>query len=335
MVVPSWHRIWQAEMSKTPRDTVDVVETATPVPSISVVSPFHNRRTFLPALIETLGRQTFTDFELIIVDDGSTDGLEDAVKQLRTAFPIHLIRLEQNRGAAAARNVGIDAARGRYVALLDSDDAWHPEKLRLQFTQLEDDRSGRDLVSLTRQMVRSRYAYVSPKDAMGPDDDVGSYLFLRGGVIQSSMMVLGRELAQRVRFDKSDHGHDDWSFALRLQAAGARFAMLEEPLTIYDDTAGRTRRSPTYSIARLGWLEERRKALGEKAYWAAAAAVASHLPLRSGVNPLGIIRTAYGQRSIGIGRASYYAVVWAFPAVRGWARQAHQLWNSRPAGMES
>lgn len=322
-------------MMQVSQDTVDHVAAGTPAPSISVVSPFHNRRTFLPGLIETLERQTFTDFELIIVDDGSTDGLSRAVAALHTEFPIRFIRLEQNRGAAAARNVGIDAALGRYVALLDSDDAWHPEKLRLQFAQLEKNGSGRELVSLTRQLVRSRHAYVSPTLAMEPDDDVGSYLFLKGGVIQSSMMVLSRDLAARVRFDKSDHGHDDWSFALRLQAAGACFAMLEDPLTIYDDTAGRTRRSPTYSSARLGWLEDRRAALGERAYWAAAAAVASHLPLGSGVNPLGIISTAYRRGAISPGRAAYYAVVWAFPSVRGWARQAHQRWNSRPSGLAS
>jgi glycosyltransferase involved in cell wall biosynthesis len=335
MVAPSWDGKRPAEMIQAPQYTVNDVTVGAPVPSMSVVSPFHNRRAFLAGVIETLGQQTFTDFELIIVDDGSSDGLADDIAGLKTDFPIRFIRLEQNRGAAAARNVGIDAARGRYVALLDSDDAWHPEKLRLQFEQLENNTSGHELVSLTRQLVRSRYAYVSPAFAMGPDDDVGSYLFLRGGVIQSSMMVLSRDLAGRVRFDKSDHGHDDWSFALRLQAAGARFAMLEQPLTIYDDTAGRTRRSPKYSIARLGWLEERRTALGERAYWAAAAAVASHLPLGSGVNPLGIIHAAYRQRSISTARAAYYVLVWAFPSVRGWARQAHQRWNIRPPGMAS
>lgn len=307
----------------------------TPAPAISIVSPFHNRRAFLPALIESLCQQTFTDFELIIVDDGSTDDLADAVAALRAGFPVRFIRLDPNRGAAAARNAGIDAARGRYVALLDSDDAWHPDKLRLQFQQLEAQVSGPPLVSLTRQLVRSGVSYVSPSAIMKPDDDVGSYLFLRGGVIQSSMMMLNRDLAARVRFDSSDHGHDDWSFALRLQAAGARFAMLEQPLTFYDDTAGRTRRSPAYSIKRLGWLDARRTVLGEKAYWAAAAAVASHLPLGKGVSPLGIIREAYGQHAVSTARAAYYATVWAFPAVRGWTRQAQQWWNSRSTGQAS
>lgn len=319
-----------------PQATVmDDAREATHRPAVSVVSPFHNRRSFLPGLIRSLAAQTFTDFELIIVDDGSTDRLCDAVGELKTAFPVRFIRLDPNRGAAAARNAGIDAARGRYVALLDSDDGWHPDKLRRQFAQLEENPSGDERVSLTRQLVNSIHTYVAPAVLMRPDDDVGSYLFLRGGVIQSSMMMLRRDLAARVRFDKSDHGHDDWSFALRLQAAGARFDMLAEPLTIYDDTAGRTRRSPAYSIARLGWLEQRRTALGEQAYWAAAAAVASHLKLGQGVSPLGIIHAARKNHAISTSRAAYYAIVWMFPAVRGWARRAHQYWNAKPPGVAS
>lgn len=104
---------------------------------VSVVSPFHNRREWLPPLMNMLEAQTLKDFELIIVDDGSTDGLMDALANAHPAFALRPIRLEENKGAAFARNVGIDASRGRYVALLDSDDAWHPDKLQRQFELLE------------------------------------------------------------------------------------------------------------------------------------------------------------------------------------------------------
>ena len=319
---PSANKLAQAEQSSA-------------VPLVSVISPFHNRRHCLPALIETLRHQTFTDFELIIVDDGSTDGLADAVAQIETEFSIRFIRFKRNRGAAAARNAGIDDARGRYVALLDSDDSWHPEKLRLQVRQLELNRHATRLVSLTRQLVKSLDIYVSPSRVMSADDDVGSYLFLRGGVIQSSMMMLSRELAARVRFDEASLGHDDWSFALRLQANGARFEMLQQPLTVYDDTAGRARRSPAYSAARLTWLEARRMELGEKAYWAASAAVASHLQHARGINPPGIILSAYRRNALGIGLAGYYTLAWLFPDLRMWARRLHQMWRGRTSGWVS
>ena len=90
-----------------------MVAPQTSGPLVSVVVPFYERRNLLPALIATLQAQTYTNFELIIVDDGSRDGLDEAVSGLRTAFPIRFIRLEQNRGACSARNIGIDAAAGR------------------------------------------------------------------------------------------------------------------------------------------------------------------------------------------------------------------------------
>jgi len=301
-------------------------------PAISVISPFYNRRRLLPAVIATLERQSFTDFELIIADDGSSDGLAEAVAACSTRFPLRLVRLDRNHGAATARNAGIDAATGRYVAFLDSDDGFHPTKLERQIRQLE--AADSRLVSLTRQFVRSRRDHIAPRRPMTVSDRVGDYLFRQGGVIQSSMMMLSRELASSVRFEDGSRGHDDWSFALRLEAAGARFAMLEEPLTIYDDLPGRDRRSPTYSAARLAWLAERRHLLGDTAYWAAVAAVASHLPRSDDVRPLGLIGSAYRQNAIGIGRAAYYSLAWLVPPARGGARQLQQMWSgwrSRPA----
>lgn len=291
-------------------------------PRISVVTPFHNRAALLPALLATLHEQSFKDFELVIVDDGSTDGLEQAMAGAQASFPMRFVRLPRNRGAATARNAGIDAARGEYVALLDSDDAWHPEKLHCQLRHLED--SAQPLVSLTRQQIIGTRGYVTPARLMRPDDDVGSYLFLHGGVIQSSMMMLRRDLAAEVRFEDGSTGHDDWSFALRLQQRGARFEMLEQPFTLYDDGGQRPRRSPAYTAKRLGWLGQRRTQLGEAAYWAAVAATASHLRTGHRTQSLQLIATACRNRGISRARAAYYMLAWAFPPARTLARQVRQ-----------
>jgi glycosyltransferase involved in cell wall biosynthesis len=72
-------------------------------PRVSVVTPVHNRKSLIPDLLAMLQKQTFTDFELVIVDDGSTDGLEEAVAAAVAAFPIRFVRLARNRGAAAAQ----------------------------------------------------------------------------------------------------------------------------------------------------------------------------------------------------------------------------------------
>lgn len=294
-------------------------------PLVSVVSPFFNRRRYLPFLIATLRAQSYWNVELIIVDDASTDGLGDAVDQIREQFPIAYIRLASNRGGAAARNTGMDAARGKYIALLDSDDSWHPEKLRSQVRQLETSPGDGRLVSLTRQLVKGRRKYLAPALLMTREKSVGEYLFRCGGVIQSSMMMLRRELAVSVRFDDESRGHDDWSFALRLERSGAQFEMLGEPLTIYNDTEGRLRRSPHYSPARLKWLAEHRDQLGELPYWAAVAAVASRLPERTRTSSLQLIAAAYKCGAITTARALYYLTALYLPAVRTVTRDVSQL----------
>jgi hypothetical protein len=201
--------------------------------------------------------------------------------------------------------------------------------LQRQFDQLEG--CGDEwLVSLTRQQVLGRQSFVAPRRTMQPSDDVGGYIFLKGGIIQSSMMFLRADLAKTVRFEEGSRRHDDWSFALRLQEAGARFQMLEEPLTLYNDQPGRERRSPAYTDARLEWLRQRRGQLGEAAYLAASAMVASHL--RAGGEPLRLISDAWRRGAISSSRAAYYSLVWAVPPLRRLALGAWQLWAGKRRG---
>jgi glycosyltransferase involved in cell wall biosynthesis len=94
----------------------------------SVVIPTYNRLPLIKAALASVFAQTFTDFEIIVVDDGSTDGTADYVQGLNAA--INVIR-QENRGPGAARNRGVREAQGEYVAFLDSDDLWFPWTLRM------------------------------------------------------------------------------------------------------------------------------------------------------------------------------------------------------------
>ena len=102
---------------------------------ISVVMPLYNKRPFVDRAVQSVLAQTLDDYELIVVDDGSTDGSADVV----TAIADPRIRLisQANRGPGAARNVGIQAARGELLAFLDADDEWMPEFLRRSVELLE------------------------------------------------------------------------------------------------------------------------------------------------------------------------------------------------------
>ena len=105
-------------------------------PRVSVIVPVFNRAGSIPRALESVAAQTFQDYEIIVVDDGSTDGSADVVERLGLAR-VRLIRSPQNRGAAAARNIGISAASGQWIAFLDSDDFWAPDKLAHQLAALE------------------------------------------------------------------------------------------------------------------------------------------------------------------------------------------------------
>jgi glycosyltransferase involved in cell wall biosynthesis len=100
------------------------------LPRVSIVLPTYNRARFLPSAIDSIRSQRWSDWELIIVDDGSTDGTREVVEGLRAEMvqPLVYVR-QQNAGAYAARNRGLNLARSQYVAFFDSDDLWLPHHL--------------------------------------------------------------------------------------------------------------------------------------------------------------------------------------------------------------
>lgn len=107
------------------------------IPRVSVVLPTYNRARYLEGAVQSVLNQTFQDFELIVLDDGSTDNTAEILEQYRKDERIHC-SFEVHRGASLARNKGIEKARAQYVAFLDSDDLWFPDKLERQVTFLNE-----------------------------------------------------------------------------------------------------------------------------------------------------------------------------------------------------
>jgi glycosyltransferase involved in cell wall biosynthesis len=106
------------------------------MPKVSVIIPTYNRRTMLKEAVDSILDQDFEDFELIVVDDGSTDGTAEEIK--RYGGRIRLLQHSENRGVSAARNKGILHAKGKYIAFLDSDDLWVKGKLKIQVAFLDE-----------------------------------------------------------------------------------------------------------------------------------------------------------------------------------------------------
>lgn len=211
----------------------------------SVVIPARNRQRQLIRAVVSAAAQSDPPAEIIVVDDGSTDGtpamlghLERLVAKLsagRTAFLA--VRRDVPEGACAARNAGIAAARGRYVAFLDSDDMWHPEKLRAQARAMEAAGAERWVLSFTgRLRVRSDGSLVDRQATRLHDAGWGS---LRSNSIGPlSSVAVTREALEAVGgFDRRLPASQDWDLFLRL-APLTHPVPVAEPLLWYYDGAG-------------------------------------------------------------------------------------------------
>jgi teichuronic acid biosynthesis glycosyltransferase TuaG len=109
------------------------------MPLVSIITPVHNAAQWLPETLASVGAQTLTDWEHLVVDDGSTDNSVAIIEKAATQDArIHLLHTPCNSGPAAARNLALDAVQGRFIAFLDADDLWLPNKLACQVKWMTD-----------------------------------------------------------------------------------------------------------------------------------------------------------------------------------------------------
>ncbi|WP_420973542.1 glycosyltransferase family 2 protein [Bacillus thuringiensis] len=105
---------------------------------VSIITPSYNASSFIKETIQSVQSQTYTNWEMIIIDDVSKDNTCELIKEeIKKDNRIRLIELQENCGAAIARNTGINNAKGKYIAFLDSDDLWLPEKLEKQLAFMQ------------------------------------------------------------------------------------------------------------------------------------------------------------------------------------------------------
>jgi glycosyltransferase involved in cell wall biosynthesis len=196
------------------------------MPKVSVIIPTYNRAQFLPRAIRSVQGQTFRDWELIVVDDGSIDGTQ----QLLRAWADMRVVSQPNRGVSAARNAGVRIASGEWIAFLDSDDEWRPEKLERQMECVANrpaiwiwhtDETWFRNGKLLRQKAHHRKQ--------------GGLFFDRAVercLISPSSVMIHRRLVERVGlFDESLPAAEDYDLWLRVTAF-YEVGFVPEPLTI-------------------------------------------------------------------------------------------------------
>ena len=204
---------------------------------VSVIIPTYNRASALGRAITSVLEQTFVDFELIIVDDGSTDNTEDIIRSFKD-HRIRFVRHQQNSGVCAARNTGIRAARGEYIAFDDSDDEWLPQKLERQMELFSRDKTTRlGLVTCGAIFVNGNSERQSqPKAHLLNYEDL---LYHRGGYgVGTQSLLIKRSVAgQELYFDEGLPALEDWDLALRISRI-ADIAAVPEPLVRIDRVGG-------------------------------------------------------------------------------------------------
>jgi glycosyltransferase involved in cell wall biosynthesis len=203
---------------------------ATDSPLVSVVISTYNRHSSLETALESVGAQTYDRLELVVVDDHSQPPARDVVDAADvSAFEqVTYVRHDENRGANAARNTGIDAASGEFLAFLDDDDRWVPEKIARQLDAFED---GVGVVYTGMEMLLDgRTESVTPPEVRG---DITKALLCRNVVGTLSAVMVRADIADTVRFDERFPSWADLEWYIHLSTQTA-FRRVPEPLVRYD-----------------------------------------------------------------------------------------------------
>ena len=209
-------------------------------PAVSVILPTHNRATLVGRAIDSVLGQSFEDFELIVVDDNSTDDTAQVIARFDAHPRLRYYRNAKNLGPSGARNRGIDLARGSYVAFQDSDDRWFPEKLARQMEEIREKDAQVCYCGAFYYSPENSYYIPRPrtvsKKGMQSGDLSRDILFDNPTTPQT--LLVKRSLFDTVgRFDETLPIKVDWDLAIRL-AQSEPFAFVAEPLVLIYRTEG-------------------------------------------------------------------------------------------------
>ena len=173
-------------------------------PNVSVITPVYNAEKFLKETIDSVLKQTYKDYDYLLVDDCSTDSSADIVKEYaENDNRVKYIKLKENSGAAVARNTGLEHAQGRYIAFVDSDDLWYPEKLEKQLTFMQENNEA---------FTSTKYEHITEDGEVLSAPDFPERLnysgLLKNTAIACSTVVIDREVIGDFRMPLVRKGQD-------------------------------------------------------------------------------------------------------------------------------
>lgn len=253
---------------------------------VSVIIPTYRRSREVRTAAQSALAQTWPEIEVVVVADGPDAETRAAVEGIDPR--LRYLELAQNNGPAAARNAGVAASRGEWLAFLDDDDCMLPGKIEAQM-RLADPAAPTRMVSC-RSIYRCNGSdVVWPARPIGENEDVADYILRRPsllgrpGVVSLQSLLVHRSVVERIPFSTHDD-HEDWAWLLEAwHLVGARVVFAWEPLVVYNiatDVVSRSRRVNWADS--LAWARQYRKWIGDRAYCSFLASKAALKARRAG-----------------------------------------------------
>jgi glycosyltransferase involved in cell wall biosynthesis len=295
-----------------------------PAPLVSVVIPTRYRPDLVVRAVHSALNQSLQAIEVIVVVDGPDDETLEVLKAIEDAR-LHIKPLPHNLGPAEARNAGVKAARSRWVAFLDHDDEWLPQKLSIQLHIAQQSSHPYPIIGC-RLIVRHKMRdLVWPTRFPKPDEPISEYLFRRTqlfageAILQSSTIFTARALLLAVPFRKEAQRHDDLDWLLRtttLKEVGVQFVPETAPLAIWhrDDTRPTLSSNTDWRFS-LAWINQNRDLVTKRAYASFLMAWLSANAMQEGNRKESwlLFRQAYRYGTPSVLDVILFAGIWLFP----------------------
>lgn len=242
-------------------------------PLVTAVIPTRNRHILVTRAISSALGQTYRNMEVIVV----VDGPDQATIKTLMVIPdprLTIIELPENVGGSDARNAGIDAAKGEWIAFLDDDDVWLPQKIQMQMRAVNVLNQPFSVISCISRFIMPRGSFTWPTKFPRPNQPICEYLFVRntpfqgGGYLPTPTLLVERQLLELCRFTPGLKKHQDWDWVLRAaRIAGVSFTVLPEILVhIFWEQPRLSTSSTDMWEYSFNWLRERRDLFTPSAY---------------------------------------------------------------------
>jgi glycosyltransferase involved in cell wall biosynthesis len=286
-------------------------------PDVSAIIPTRNRPEQVERAILSVLNQTFTNFEIIVVVDGPNDKTNPAT--LKALDPrVKILSLPRNVGLAEARNEGIRFSKGKWVALLDDDDEWLPEKLRLQVAKALE--LGGDYVFVPCKFIEKTASLerVMPNCLPSGPSKFSEYMYCDQGYLQPSMYFMSRALCIEVPFSKGLRHIEDSDWLLRATRHPAiQVGSVDQPLSIYYNiNDGKRESEGTPWEFPLRWAIEHHELFTRRAFPFFVARLS--INARSAGEPIGVLfhlmHASWLYGSFSLKSLAYFAAYWFLPS---------------------